>query len=283
MPNTAPAPARPTILAALGKRFWGIPLWLLLWGWIGLVILPMVGTLIQAFGREWFDTVLPQHFTTEWVAATHRELDLLTKLWNSAIIAILVVVLSLGIALPAAYGLARYDFPGKVALSTFLLIPILLPPLTYGFPVAQIMIAIGLSNTHLGIALAQCIDIVPYVLLMLRGVIAGIPVALEEQAATLGANSLQVVRQVIMPLILPGISAATAWAVAKSFSEVPLTVLVFGANTQTLATVLFANFDSSSSTPGRDAALVLWLFVPSAILLLFTMRMMKAESMSLKG
>lgn len=50
-----------------------------------------------------------------------------------------------------------------------------------------------------------------------------------------------------------------------------------------LATVLFAHFDSSSSTLGRDAALVLWLFVPSAILLLFTMRLMKAEAMSLKG
>jgi len=270
-------------LGALAKRFWGIPLWLILWGWIGLVIVPMIGTVIQAFGSEWFTTVLPQRWTMEWVSATHRELDLLSKLWNSVIIAVLVVVISLSIALPAAYGLARYSFPGKVLLSTFLLIPILLPPLTYGFPVAEIMISVGLSNTHLGIALAQTIDIVPYVLLMLRGVIASIPVALEEQAATLGANRFQVMTQVIVPLILPGIAAAVAWSVAKSFSEVPLTVLVFGANTQTLATVLFANFDSSSSTPGRDAALVLWLFVPSAILLLFTMRLMKAESMSLKG
>jgi len=59
----------------------------------------------------------------------------------------------------------------------------------------------------------------------------------------------------ICRLDLPGIAAARS--VARPFSEVPLTVLVFGANTQPLATVLFANFDSSSCMPARDATQVL--------------------------
>ncbi|MEM7445884.1 MAG: ABC transporter permease subunit [Pseudomonadota bacterium] len=283
VPAQAPASPFSGLISVAMQRYGGIPLWILVWGWVGLVFLPMINTAMQAFSRGWFTGLLPQEWTFEFVVRTQLELDMANKLANSVIIAFLVVVISIAIALPAAYGLARFNFRGKAVLSIFLLIPILLPPLTYGISIAQIMIAIGLDNTHLGIALAQAVDVTPFVLLMLRGVITGIPVALEEQAETLGANRIQVFRRVILPMILPGLASAVAWAVAKSFSEVPLTILVFGANTQTLATTLFSNFDSSTSSPSRDAALVLWLFLPSAILLIATMRFMKAETITIKG
>jgi len=261
-----------------------IPLWLLLVGHISLVIFPMINMILSATAKGWFgSSLLPQQYTLMWFERTLEIWELQKTLGNSLIIACIVVIGSILIAFPAAYALARVSFRGKDVINIILIIPLLLPSLTYGIPAARIIYSLRLSDNYLGIALLQMLPITPYVLLMMKGVIAGIPISLEEQAQTLGANQIQVFRRVVFPMIRPGIVAAAAWSIAKSISEFALTFLVSGPKTMPLSVVLYSAYDASGSLPSDNAALTLWLFVPSVILITSTMRFMKAETVTLKG
>lgn len=266
------------------RRIGGIPLWVLVIGFAALVILPIVNMILAATSKGWFaPQLLPKVYTLEWFQRTFEIWELQNTLVNTFIIALLVILGSLLLAMPAAYVLARRDFVGKEVVRVMLLIPLLLPTLTYGISAARILYSVGLNDTHIGIALLQMLPITPYVLLMLTGVIASIPLALEEQAQTLGANRFQVFRRVIIPLLRPGIVAAAAWAFAKSISEFALTFLVFGPQTRTLSVVLYSAYEASGSLPSDNAALTVWLFVPAVLMITFAMRYMRAEAMTLKG
>ena len=127
------------------------------------------------------------------------------------------------------------------------------------------------------------LTIIPYVLLNAAEVIAGIPKALEEQAATLGANKFQTLRRVIFPLARPGVAAAAAWAMARSISEFALTSLVAGPRTITLPIVLYSSYDTAGMLPTDNAALTVWLLVPTLAFMSFALRYIKPTTMALKG
>ena len=127
------------------------------------------------------------------------------------------------------------------------------------------------------------LTIIPYVLLNAAEVIAGIPKALEEQAATLGANKFQTLRRVIFPLARPGVAAAAAWAMACSISEFALTFLVAGPRTITLPIVLYSSYDTAGMLPTDNVALAVWLLVPTLAFMSFALRYIKPTTMALKG
>lgn len=265
-------------------RIAGIPLWIVVIGFISLVLVPVINTLLFSVSKGWFyPYLLPPDYTLIWFQRTFTVWRLHETLLNTAIVAVLATTGSILISFPAAYALARGKVPRESIIISLLIIPLFLPPLAYGIPAARLFYALHLNNTHLGIALIQMLPITPFVLLMLRGVIAGIPIALEEQAATLGANKLRILRRVIFPLIRPGIAAAAAWAVARSISEFPLTFLVAGAETQTLPVVLFASYAAVGMLPTDTAALTIWLLIPTLIFMAFAMRYLKPTTMALKG
>ena len=261
----------------------GIPIWILILGYISLVIMPIINTLLHSFSKGWFSGVLPAGWTTLWYERTLEVWDLGPCIITTVLVAILVVVFSIALTFPAAYLLARKEFRGKSVVTLLFLLPLLLPPLTYGIPVARIIYFFGLANKVPGIVMIQLLPIAPYVLLMLRGVIGGIPPALEEQAFTLGANRFQVFRKVVFPLIRPGIIAAACWSIAKSISEFGLTFLVAGPGAMPISIVLFSAFQASGTLQTDISALTMWLVIPSFIFIGLTMKFMKAETISMKG
>src|SRR6267378_6299693 len=111
--------------------------------WRGLLIGLMtlfvvnVGLMIAAvatssFARRWLGTWLPDGFTTTWYASAWKEFQLDHVLWVTIEVVGAVVLLSIVLGVPAAYALARRDFAGKRALLLLFLLPLLVPPITYG-------------------------------------------------------------------------------------------------------------------------------------------------------
>lgn len=271
-------------LQRIPEKIAGIPLWILVLGFISLVMLPIINTALFSVARGWFyPHLLPPQYTLLWFRRTLTIWALHETFLNTAIIAVSVMVTSILIAFPAAYILARGKIPWKSLITVVLLIPVILPPLTYGIPVAKTIFEIGLNNTFLGIIAIQLLPILPFVILMLRGVITSVPISLEEQAASLGANKFQVFRRVVFPMIRPGVVAAAAWAIARSVSEFPLTFLVSGPGTTPMSVVLFGAFGATGVLPADNAALTMWLFVPAALFMGLVMRFLKAETITLKG
>ena len=90
----------------------------------------------NSVGRRWLGTWLPDGYTTSWYVAAWKEFQLDDVLWVTAEVVLAVVVLSIVIAVPAAYALARKNFRGKQLVMLLFILPLIIPPITYGIPMA---------------------------------------------------------------------------------------------------------------------------------------------------
>ena len=109
---------------------------------------------------------------------------------------------------PAAYVLARRDFPGKRAIMLLFLLPVLMPPITYGIPLATVMYSFGLGRTLTAVVLVNLVPSVPFVILTMTPFIEQINPAIESAARMCGARTRQVFTRILAPLLVPGILAA---------------------------------------------------------------------------
>ena len=111
---------------------------------IGLMIAAVA---TSSFARRWLGTWLPEGWTTTWYTAAWKEFQLGSVLWVTVEVVLAVVLLSLLIGVPAAYTLARRNFPGKRALMLLFLLPLMVPPITYGIPLATVLYKVA-SRRH---------------------------------------------------------------------------------------------------------------------------------------
>ena len=125
---------------------------------------------------------------------------------NSIIISIGAVTLSLTAAIPAAYALARFNFPGKNALAFIFMSFRFVPFIAFVIPLYLLYQRVGLYNTHLGLILAYQLITLPFTIWMLRSFFQEIPLEIQEAAKIDGCSWLGVLTRVILPLSMPGIS-----------------------------------------------------------------------------
>ena len=180
-------------------------------------------------------------------------------------VAAVAVIVSLPIAILAAYALARFDFPGKMLFDAVLHLPLVLPPVVIGFALLVLFGkngAIGhLLDEWLGIvfafrwtgaALASAIMGFPLMVRAIRLSIAAVDRQLEVAAKTLGASSTRVFFTVTLPLATPGIVTGVLLAFARDLGEFGATI-TFVSNipgeTETLPLAIY----SFTQVPGGDA------------------------------
>ena len=141
-------------------------------------------------------------------------------LWNSILVAILTMILSIGLGAPAGYALSRFDFPGKEAFRLLVVMTRAFPLPLLALPLAVLFIRTGLDDTALGLAIVHTVLAIPFAVLITFSIFSGIPLELEEAAWTLGCNRLQAFNRVVLPLVLPGIVASAIFAFTISWNEV---------------------------------------------------------------
>ena len=168
---------------------------------IGLMI---VAVATSSFARRWLGTFLPEGWTVTWYTAAWKEFQLDDVLWVTVQVVLAVVFLSLLIGVPAAYTLARREFPGKRALMLLFLLPLMVPPITYGIPLATVLYQAHLAGTIYGVILANLIPAAPFVILVMTPFIEQIDPNLESAARVFGANTGRVFWHVLVPLLAAG-------------------------------------------------------------------------------
>lgn len=155
----------------------------------------------------------------------HYEALLQSGAWrlalNSVVVAIGTVALSLATALPAAYALARLPLPKRLDLVFlgFVLVIKLAPPIALAIPLYQILRALGLFDTHLGLVLVNQIYTLPFAIWMLLGFVRDVPVAFEEAAMMDGSGYLKRMRDIVVPLLMPGLIATAVFVAIMSWNE----------------------------------------------------------------
>ncbi|MEM6889262.1 MAG: carbohydrate ABC transporter permease [Pseudomonadota bacterium] len=169
---------------------------------------------------------------------------MLTALKNSVIVAGITMVLSILIGAPAGYALSRFDFRGKELFRLLILLTRAFPLPLLALPLAVMFIRTGLDDTVFGLALVHTTLAIPFAVLITFSLFSGIPLELEEAAWTLGCTRLTAFTKVVLPLILPGITASAIFAFVISWNEV-FAAAVLTIENRTLTAFLLQNLDTS--------------------------------------
>jgi hypothetical protein len=152
----------------------------------------MIATVVtSSFATRWLGTWLPAGWTTRWYSAAWAEFQLGDVLSVTFQIVFLVVFLSGLIGVPAAYALARREFPGKKLVMLLFLLPLLVPPITFGIPLATVLYRLGLAGQMSGVVLANLVPTVPFVILVMIPFIEQIDTKIEAAARVFGANTFK--------------------------------------------------------------------------------------------
>jgi len=158
---------------------------------------------------------------------------------NAGIYTALNVVLSLLVAIPAAYGFARYRFVGDKHLFFWFLASRMTPSAVLFLPLVQLYSEIGLMDRHLGVALAHCLFTVPVAVWILEGFFKQIPPELDETSRIDGRSEIAFLFRVLLPVAAPGIGVAAFFCFMASWVELILANALTTTAAKPIIVVLF--------------------------------------------
>jgi molybdate transport system permease protein len=195
---------------------------------------------------------------------------------------VISTILCILVSVPAAYGLARYRFPGSSLLNTLLDIPLALPPLVAGvalliffgttsFGKGLADLGIAFVFTPKGIVLAQFFVNVPFMFRILRSTFQGINPRYEYVAQTLGATDARTFWRVTLPMARNGLMAGSIITWCKGIGEFGAALMVAGATrmkTETLPISLYLNM-SCGDLPLAIAAATILIIISLVSLFIF--------------
>ncbi|MCA0421801.1 MAG: carbohydrate ABC transporter permease [Proteobacteria bacterium] len=188
---------------------------------------------------------------------------------NSIIYVVLNMVISVAVALPAAYAFSRYRFLGDKHLFFWLLTNRMAPPAVFALPFFQLYSAFGLIDTHIAVALAHCLFNVPLAVWILEGFMSGVPKEIDETAYIDGYSFPKFFVKIFMPLIASGIGVACFFCFMFSWVE----LLIARTLTTTDAKPIAATMTRTVSAAGMDwgllAAAGVLTLIPGALVIWF--------------
>lgn len=138
---------------------------------------------------------------------------------NSFLVATIVMLVNLVIGPLAAYTFSRMEFRGKLASFNLILGSRLLPVIAIAIPYYVIIRSLGLLDTHLSLILVYLVLTLPFTIWFLTLYFNGIPTDFEDAALIDGCNTIQSLTRVVIPIVLPGLIAAAAFAFMTSYNE----------------------------------------------------------------
>ncbi|GLK72428.1 ABC transporter permease subunit [Ancylobacter dichloromethanicus] len=243
------------------ERLWRTLVWAFVIFFVVNVLAMISTVVVNSFGTRWLNSWLPAAFTVRWYASAWREFQLGDVLLVTFQIAGAVVLLSALIGVPAAYALARRDFPGKPLVIVLFLLPLLVPPITFGIPLATVLYKVGLAGTMWGVIVANLVPTVPFTVILMIPFIEQIDPKVEAAARVFGAGTGRLFVHVLVPLLVPGILAATLLALVRTVSMFELTFLTAGPSSQTLVVALYYSVFAAGVRAGQsiDAMAVIYM------------------------
>jgi glycerol transport system permease protein len=188
---------------------------------------------------------------------------------NSLIYVVENTIISLTVALPAAYAFSRYSFMGDKHLFFWLLTNRMAPPAVFALPFFQLYSSIGLFDTHIAVALAHCLFNVPLAVWILEGFMRGVPREIDETAYIDGYSFPRFFIKIFMPLIASGIGVAAFFCFMFSWVELLLSRTLTSVNAKPIAATMTRTVSASGLDWGVLAAAGVLTIVPGALVIYF--------------
>jgi len=188
---------------------------------------------------------------------------------NSITVAVIALVLSTLIAVPAGYAISRYMFRGRDTYRLSVLMVRAFPIVVLAIPLVVVFINFRIFDSVFSLALMHTALTLPTTILIIGSVFASVPYELEEAAMVFGSTPLQAFRRVVFPLVIPGIAAAAIFTFVMSWNEV-FAASVLTIQNRTLPAQVFNTL--SSSPQAYQFAGAFFMLIPSVVFIFFIRR-----------
>lgn len=242
-----------------------------------VVALPIAIIVVWAFANSWpWPDLLPQDFTLRGIeqALSGRQNMGLDTLGLSVLIACVVGALSTLIGALAARATTHFVWKGRTIFEFANFLPFLIPTTVFAMGIQVVFLRIGIGRTIGGVILAHTIVALPYAVTLMVEITKAAGTSSEDAARTLGANHWQMLHNVTVPQLLPGILSSFSMCYIISFSQYFLTLLVGGGRVNTFVLVLFPYLTGGDRTIACAYSLV-FLAVTFAVFLIFELLLRK--------
>jgi len=227
------------------------------WAWrlTGLVTLcvyifmfaPIVATVILSFNASMFGGFPMTGFSLQWYAKLMTNEQVLAAFRTSLWIALVTAAVTTAIGVVTAFALVRFEFPGKQALSTLVILPALVPETILGVGLLVLIKAIDQPRTMLLLVLGHILLAVPYVVLIAQARMVGIRRVYEEAALSLGASRFSSFREITLPLLIPAVVGGALLAFTISFDNTSASLFWRPAGVETMPTQILSMLKISIS------------------------------------
>ena len=258
---------------SISERLWATAIWTAVIVFIVNFMAMAATVVVNSFGTRWLGTWLPAGYTTRWYASAWEEFQLGDVLITTFEVVGAVVLLSGLFGVPAAYALARRNFPGKQLVILLFLLPLMIPPITFGIPLATVLYQFGAGGTIWGVIIANLVPTVPFVILVMIPFVEQIDPRIEAAARVFGAGTGRLFLHVLVPLLAPGILAALLLVLVHTIAMFELTFFTAGPDSQTLVVALYYAVYAAGVRAGQsiDAMAVIYM-ITTLVWLLIALR-----------
>ncbi|MFS2008515.1 carbohydrate ABC transporter permease [Azospirillum sp. CT11-132] len=188
---------------------------------------------------------------------------------NSIYYVTLNTVISLTVALPAAYAFSRYRFIGDKHVFFWLLTNRMAPPAVFLLPFFQLYQTVGLFDTHLAVALAHCLFNVPLAVWILEGFMSGVPREIDEMAYIDGYSFPRFFGTVFLPMIRAGVGVTAFFCFMFSWVELLLARTLTSVDAKPIAATMTRTVSASGMDWGLLAAAGVLTILPGALVIWF--------------
>jgi multiple sugar transport system permease protein len=242
-----------------------LALWILLPIWLITTMAFSTPNGVRSFPKPFF----PQPVSTDTLTFFLNTEGVLKSTLNSLLVAVLALVISTALAVPAGYAIARFGFRGRDTIRLAILSVRAFPIVVLAVPLAVVFIRLGMFDQPYSLAMMHAALTLPTTMLVVASVFMSLPYELEEAAQVFGCTRLQAFWRVVLPLAVPGIAASAVLTFVLSWNEVFASVMLTITN-RTLPALLLYNLDKSSD-PVKFAG-AFFMLIPSLVFIFFIRR-----------
>ncbi len=212
-------------------------------------------------------------FPQEWTLANYKVIftdpTWYVGYFNSMSYVAINTVISVSVALPAAYAFSRYQFLGDKHLFFWLLTNRMAPPAVFALPFFQLYSSVGLFDTHLAVALAHCLFNIPLAVWILEGFMSSVPKELDEIAYVDGYSFPRFFFKILLPNVKAGVGVTAFFCFMFSWVELLLAKTLTSVDAKPIAAIMTKTASSAGYELGLLAAAGCLTLIPGVIVIYF--------------
>ncbi|MCL4653682.1 ABC transporter permease [Burkholderia multivorans] len=206
---------------------------------VAFIVAPLAAVMLVAFTDKGYISMPFDGASLRWFRAILDNGDIVSAFWLSVRLALVAATLGVALAVPAALAIARYRFPGRGALTSFFLSPMMIPAVVLGIAFLRFLSLLHLSGSFWALVAAHVVIVLPYALRLALSSAIGLDRDAERAALSCGASSFTAFRRVVLPMIRTGVAGGWVLSFIQSFDELTMTIFVATPGTTTLPVAMY--------------------------------------------